>query len=329
MKVAAVIASVCLALVTAVPGRAEAEDSPASCAAAPSPPPPVLVVYGSAEPGAAEARWLKALRPGTEERRALDEHVRDVQFVTVPKRPSVKDWEEGGSLFRAAEHGVRVLPAVVLLDSRGRVFDLVEGGAHAASLREKAALLADKARRVRPVTLVNDVPKGGDPAEEWPPPFAGRWNRCRRKRFRDYPGTMKRLEKLNCTVPAFLNARAAARRLEKNRETAALLCESFQACDAPSIRKCLEAWRKRADDPSLPVEERQLILLSMVHPLWVRLEEALYRDAHTAESEEAFNRAVAVLEEVRDMDRASVCGRRAHQLREELRRARLAAARYD
>ena len=103
----------------------------------------------------------------------------------------------------------------------------------------------------------------------------------------------------------------------------------FQACDAPSIRKCLEAWRKRADDPSLPLEERQLILLSMVHPLWVRLEEALYRDAHTAESEEAFNRAVAVLEEVRDMDRASVCGRRAHQLREELRRARLAAARYD
>ena len=175
----------------------------------------MLVVYGSAEPGAAEARWLKALRPGTEERRALDEHVRDVQFVTVPKRPSVKDWEEGGSLSRAAEHGVRVLPAVVLLDSRGRVFDLVEGGAHAASLREKAALLADKARRVRPVTLVNDVPKGGDPAEEaaaicraLEPVPAEAW-------FRDYPGTMKRLEKLNCTVPAFLNARAAARRLEK------------------------------------------------------------------------------------------------------------------
>ena len=190
----------------------------------------------------------------------------------------MKDWEEGGSLSRAAEHGVRVLPAVVLLDSRGRVFDLVEGGAHAASLREKAALLADKARRVRPVTLVNDVPKGGDPAEEaaaicraLEPVPAEAW-------FRDYPGTMKRLEKLNCTVPAFLNARAAARRLEKNRETAALLCESFQACDAPSIRKCLEAWRKRADDPSLPLEERQLILLSMVHPLWVRLEEALYRD---------------------------------------------------
>ena len=44
-----------------------------------------------------------------------------------------------------------------------------------------------------------------------------------------------------------------------------------------------------ADDPSLSVEERQLILLSMVHPLWVRLEEVLYREAHTPESEDAFN----------------------------------------
>lgn len=323
------MAFVCLALAVVVPGRAETADSPASCAAVPSPPPPALVVYGSAEPGAAEARWLNALRPGAEERRALDEHVRDVQFVTVPKRPSVADWEEGGSLSRAAEHGVRVLPTVVLLDSRGRVFDVVEGGAAAAALREKAALLAEKARRVRPVTLVNDVPRGGDPAEEaaaicqaLEPVPAEVW-------FRDYPGTMKRLEKLNCTVPAFLNARAAALRLEKSRETARLLCETFRACDAPSIRKCLESWRARADDPSLPVEERQLILLSMVHPLLVRLEGALYRGAHKAESEEAFNRAIAVLEEVRDMDRSSVCGRRAHQLREELRRARLAAARYD
>ena len=272
---------------------------------------------------------MKALQPGTEERRALDEYVRDVQFVTVPRHPSVKDWEENGSLSRAAMHGVRMLPSVVFLDSKGRVFDLVEGGASAASLREKVSLLAEKAQRVRPVTRVNDIPKGGDPAAEASaicreleqvPPEA--W-------FRDYPGTMKRLEKLNCTVPAFLNAREAAFRLEKNRKTAELLGESFRACKASSIRTCLEAWRACADDPSLSVEERQLILLSMVHPLWVRLEEVLYREAHTPESEDAFNQAVAVLEEVRDMNRSSVCGRRAHQLREELRRARLAAARYD
>lgn len=327
MRVAAVIAFVCLAL--AVPGRAETEASSASGVAAPLPPPPVLVVYGSAEPCAAEARWLKALRAGAEERRALDGIVRDVQFVTVPGRPSVKDWEEDGSLSRAAMHGVRVLPTVILLDSRGRVFDVMEGGADAASLPGMAALLAEKAQRVRPVTVVNGVPKGGDPSEEAAAICRALEQVPAEAWFRDYPGTMKRLEKLNCTVPAFLNARAAALRLEKNRETAVLLCESFQACDVPSIRKCLEAWRKKAADSSLPVEERQLILLSMVHPLWVRLEEALYQDAHNAESEEAFHQAVAVLEEVRDMDPASVCGRRAHQLREELRKARLAAARFD
>ena len=325
MRALAVIAFLALAF----PGRAEMDALSVSCSAAPSLPSPVLVVYGSEEPGSAEARWLKALQPGTEERRALDEYVRDVQFVTVPRHPSVKDWEENGSLSRAAMHGVRMLPSVVFLDSKGRVFDLVEGGASAASLREKVSLLAEKAQRVRPVTRVNDIPKGGDPAAEASaicreleqvPPEA--W-------FRDYPGTMKRLEKLDCTVPAFLNAREAAFRLEKNRKTAELLGESFRACKASSIRTCLEAWRACADDPSLSVEERQLILLSMVHPLWVRLEEVLYREAHTPESEDAFNQAVAVLEEVRDMNRSSVCGRRAHQLREELRRARLAAARYD
>ena len=325
MRALAVIAFLALAF----PGRAEMDALSVSCSAAPSLPSPVLVVYGSEEPGSAEARWLKALQPGTEERRALDEYVRDVQFVTVPRHPSVKDWEENGSLSRAAMHGVRMLPSVVFLDSKGRVFDLVEGGASAASLREKVSLLAEKAQRVRPVTRVNDIPKGGDPAAEASaicreleqvPPEA--W-------FRDYPGTMKRLEKLNCTVPAFLNAREAALRLEKNRKTAELLGESFRASKASSIRTCLEAWRACADDPSLSVEERQLILLSMVHPLWVRLEKVLYREAHTPESEDAFNQAVAVLEEVRDMNRSSVCGRRAHQLREELRRARLAAARYD
>ena len=162
MRTLAVIAFLALAF----PGRAEMDALSVSCSAAPSLPSPVLVVYGSEEPGSAEARWLKALQPGTEERRALDEYVRDVQFVTVPRHPSVKDWEENGSLSRAAMHGVRMLPSVVFLDSKGRVFDLVERGASAASLREKVSLLAEKAQRVRPVTRVNDIPKGGDPAAE-------------------------------------------------------------------------------------------------------------------------------------------------------------------
>ncbi|MFQ7535691.1 MAG: hypothetical protein ACLRPT_11560 [Akkermansia muciniphila] len=67
MRALAVIAFLALAF----PGRAEMDALSVSCSAAPSLPSPVLVVYGSEEPGSAEARWLKALQPGTEERRAL------------------------------------------------------------------------------------------------------------------------------------------------------------------------------------------------------------------------------------------------------------------
>ena len=221
------------------------------------------------------------------------------------------------------------MPTVVMLDSKGRVFDWMAGGADEASLPGKVALLKEKASRVRPLTVVNDIPTGGDPREEAAAICRAMEQVPAEAWYRDYPRTMKRLEKLDCTEPSFLAAREAADRLAKNRETASLLRESFLARDASSIRDCLAAWRKKADDPALPVADRQLLLLAMVHPLWVRLEDVLYQGAHSAESEEAFNCAIAVLEEVRDMDRSSVCGRRAHQLREELRKARLAAARYD
>lgn len=328
MRVIAAIACIWMVLVAESSGKMEKEGSllPSSGVV---PPPPVLVVYGSASPGAPESFWIKALHPGGAARRVVAPLVRDVQFVTVPDRPSLEDWAEDGILSRAAVHGVRVLPTIVFLDSKGRVFDMVTGGASEGSLSGKVAQIAEKAQCVRPLTVANDVPKGGDPAAE--ATFICRaFSRIPAEAwYRDYPGTMKRLEKLHCADPSFLNARTAAERLKKNRETAELLRESLQAQDAGAIRKCLDAWKRMADDSSLPVHERQLILLSMVHPLWVRLEDALYRGAHSPESEEAFSRAIEVLEEVRDMDRASVCGRRAHQLREELRRARLAAARYD
>lgn len=47
--------------------------------------------------------------------------------------------------------------------------------------------------------------------------------------------------------------------------------------------------------PRFPVADRQLLLLAMVHPLWVRLEDVLYQGAHSAESEEAFNCALPCL----------------------------------
>lgn len=293
------------------------------------PPPPVLVVYVSAESAETNRDWMKALDPESEGFKRAKAHIQEIRVIKVFHQSSVRDWEKGGSLACAAEQGVRVLPAIVFLDSKGRVFDLVQGNQAVEILQKGVNLLVEKAQAVRPVSLVNDIPKGENPEEEavaicramdQVPPEV--W-------FRDYPGTMKRLKKLNCTDPAFLEAKVAALRLEKNRRMAALLGASFRAADAQSIRKCLHDWRVEVSDPAVSVEERQLILLSMVHPLWVRLESVTYHDGHTPDSEEAFNQAIAVLEEVRDMNPASVCGQRAHQLREELRKARLAAAKYD
>lgn len=121
------------------------------------------------------------------------------------------------------------MPTVIMLDSKGRVFDWMAGGADEASLPGKVALLKEKASRVRPLTVVNDIPKGGDPREEAAAICRAMEQVPAEAWYRDYPRTMKRLEKLDCTEPSFLAAREAADRLAKNRETASLLRESFLA----------------------------------------------------------------------------------------------------
>lgn len=290
---------------------------------------PALVVYGSERPSPAESLLIRALQPGGEARRLLLDDVRDVQFVTVPTRPDWAAWAEGGVIARAAAHGVSVFPTLVFLDSRGRVFDRMEGVADAAALPRFVTAVKEAAVRVRPMTEVNGVSKGDAP-------LAQSVAICRMMErvpveawFRDYPGTMKRLEKLGCREPSFLRARAVAVQFREMQSTAALAAASFRAQDALSIRRCLDEWRRKADSKETPLETRQMFLLAMVHPLWIRLENVLYQGAHGPGSEEAFNKAIEVLDEVRDMDASTVCGRRAHQLREDLRRARLAAARHD
>ena len=192
MRRGAVISGIWLAAVLAAVARAAPETFAASDAAVP-PPSPVLVVYASANPSAEEARWLAALQPGGEGRRILDGHVKDVQMVTMPSRPALEDWSEEGRLFRASLHGVRALPTVVMLDSKGRVFDWMAGGADEASLPGKVALLKEKASRVRPLTVVNDIPKGGDPREEAAAICRAMEQVPAEAWYRDYPRTIKRL----------------------------------------------------------------------------------------------------------------------------------------
>lgn len=293
------------------------------------PPKPRLVVFRSEQPGQAERLWLDALAPGGAAYAVVHESVREIETVILPNAPSVEDWREDGPLFLSAMQGVRVLPTIVFFDSKGRVFDVMTGGVDPGGVQSKAERVVQKARAVRPLTLVNRIPHGEDSQQEQVAICGALESVPQETWFRDYPQTMRRLERLGCSLPAFVEARSLAVRLQKDRETAALMRQSFLAHDPRALRECIASWLSWVEDASTPVAERQLILLSMVHPLWVRLEKVLYQDVHNQESEEAFTQAIAVLEEVRDLDPSSVCGRRAHQLREELRKARLAAARYD
>lgn len=293
------------------------------------PPKPRLVVFRSEHPGQAERLWLDALAPGGAAHAVVHESVREIETVILPTVPSVEDWREGGPLFLSAMQGVRVLPTIVFFDSKGRVFDVMTGGVDPAGLQAKAERVVQKARAVRPLTLVNRITHGENSQEEQAAICRALESVPHETWFRDYPQTMKRLERLGCSLPVFVEARVLAVRLQKDRETAALMRQSFLAHDPRALRECIVSWLSKVEEARTPVAERQLILLAVVHPLWVRLEKVLYQDAHNQESEEAFTQAIAVLGEVRDLDPSSVCGRRAHQLREELRKARLAAARYD
>ncbi len=295
------------------------------------PPPPIVVVFVADMPEHTESPWFKALQEGGLIRAKLGEHVKEWRMVVMPRRPDFSAWGRGGSLYSAAMYGVRCLPTMVLLDSKGRVIELSEGGADVLSLNDYADELLKKVTDKRPLNEVNDIPRAATPEQEAEaicrammkvPPVA--WNR-------DYPATVRRLRRLDGDHPALKAADEAWLQWQEACVTAALIEKSIHANDEQNIRECLAAWQKRCDDESRAKDMRQYELLTMVHPLWVRLEALYYRQsgAHCGKSEEAFNKAVETLEYARDLDNASDYGRHAHGLREELRKARLQAKKYD
>ncbi len=75
--------------------------------------------------------------------------------------------------------------------------------------------------------------------------------------------------------------------------------------------------------------QEQYIRLHFLYPLLLIKYTKMYQGAHTLASEEQFLQAVEELELARDIDPHSSYGRRAYELRETLRRARLNAKIYD
>ncbi len=341
MRAAAAI--FCLGLCLSAGVRAEDAAQTAAPAEMPTPvaqptppvpeliPPPVIVVFVADMPEHTESVWFKALQKDGEIRRQLADKVKEWRVVKIPQSPDLSAWSPTGCLYTAAKYGIKQLPAVVFLDSKDRLFHVMEGAAAEDELDAYADGLLKVATAVRPLTVVNDVPVGGNPEQEAEaicaafadiPPAVWR---------RDYPGTVRRLRKLAPTHPAVKAADMAYFQLQEARQTVELIEKTNAATDEQTILECLKIWQTRANDETRPTAQRQQTLLIMVHPLWVKLEALYYHadGAHSGKSEDAFNKAIATLEQARDFDKNSSFGQHAHRLREELRAARLQAKKYD
>lgn len=125
---------------------------------------------------------------------------------------------------------------------------------------------------------------------------------------------------------------AARRRSGVKAELYELLCRATSIgddADAAAVTQLEEDLQRYLQRPEIALADRQRLTLDILYPLALRRYALAYDGAHTPESEALFLRAIDLLEEARDMDRESEAGRRAHEMREELRRARLRAARYD
>ncbi len=141
---------------------------------------------------------------------------------------------------------------------------------------------------------------------------------------------------------------------EQRAKTAPTLIADFNARMASTIYEL--AFLLQDNDKTKPVQERftskelntwiakcralalsndcsdhqeQYIRLQFLYPLLLIKYTKIYQGAHTRASEEQFIQAVEELEHARDIDPYSSYGRRAYELRENLRRARLNAKVYD
>lgn len=285
-------------------------------------------IYCSQNPIPAESLWLSRISSDKHGAKSLSKFIKEWETIRVSETVSREDWQPHGALMRAAEDGIRCLPTILLVDKKNRVFARIEGGANKDNLEAKLALLHYFIINPRPVSCINRIKTGSAqtqsklicsylshvPVERW---------------FVDYPRTMKRLEKLQSQDKAFILAKDARLRLAKVKQTAQLIQQSFDARQPEEIWHCIELWRQKIDDPCTSLEDKQRFLLAFVHPLWIRLEAFHYQGGHVPASEEAFSQAIQSLEEARDIDKSSPLGKRADYLREELRKARLSAAKYD
>lgn len=89
-----------------------------------------------------------------------------------------------------------------------------------------------------------------------------------------------------------------------------------------TLEKCLSTCRALMAHPLATPADKQRLGFECLYPLLLRQYTNMYNGAHTPASEARFLEAIAALETARDIDRNSPTGRKAHDERERLRKAR-------
>lgn len=290
----------------------------------------IIYLYVSPRMGAPGDKWLHALEaPSSDINVLLDSHF-ILCKVGLPDKISSDHPDSVALAVRGLKHGINVLPAMVLTDADNRPYARLFGGILQDGDAEAKARAINEARHLREArdafleqareASLEEKEKLLLQAMRFVPPEA--W-------VEHYPDIVRQLEELGCTHTLYRDAIEASRRILA--ETSILECihDMPRLPSADQIDNHISRLETLAHTKELSGERRQFILLTYVYPLYVHKTYLMHDGSINAKLEDAFNKSVALLEQVRDMDRNSIWGKKAHNLREELRKARLAAAKYD
>lgn len=292
----------------------------------------ILYVYVTPDMGKAGDLWLKALNESAQVDSLLSGRFVFCK-VELPSKMSL-DKSTVDKAKQALKHGISAVPTMILADSKGRAYGRLLGGiADGSGAEAKAKALVDMAgmKKTRDHLLAQSSSTAVlsekaaliiqalrfAPAESW---------------AQDYPEAMLVLKEANSTNRAWRRALSASKRTESEYAILDAIARLPASQASPPVKELddsIKRFETICGSHDLTVERKQFVLLSYVYPLYVRKTSALYKGVNNGELEDAFNRSVEILEQVRDLDPTTSWGRRAHELREELRKARLAAAKYD
>ncbi len=137
----------------------------------------------------------------------------------------------------------------------------------------------------------------------------------------------------------FARKLASSPQRDEHAEQRLLVATLFYLCSLSGLPEIDPALRDSAIDRlqemtelrGLSVSLRQFIALNCLYPALLQKMCVLYaaNGSHSPQSEQIFLQSVTALEKARDLDPLSPTGRRAHELREQLRAARLRSKRFD